>query len=116
MAAEPELGPVGTKLLISNELVNVWEVDLKPGEAQPWHFHEYPYVVISMKSGRARVTEHGTGRQREGDTVPGNTVFDPGGATHTLENIGDTPTLERLIEFKTPRLPLKRAFAPGNDS
>lgn len=116
MAEEQNLGPVGTKLLIANELVNVWEVRLEPGESQPLHFHEFPYVVISIESGQARITEHQTGIQRAIENAPGNAVFDPGGTTHTLQNVGETTTLDRLIEFKTPRRPLDRVVVPANAS
>ena len=97
--------------------MNIWEVALESGEEQPTHHHEYPYVVIPLESGLARITEHGTGRQRKGESASGNAIFDPGGAVHSLQNIGETRTVDRLIEFKTDIRPdLERivalAFSP----
>ncbi len=87
--------------MISNDLVNIWEVALESGQEPPTHHHEFPNVVISLESGLARITEHGTGRQRKGESAKGNAIFDPGGAVHSLQNIGETRSVDRQIEFKT---------------
>lgn len=96
-----ELGPVGTRLLVSNDLVNIWEVALEPGEVQDWHVHRYPYVVVVMEDSRSRITDQ-AGEPRTPASGRGAVVFDPGGITHRLENIGDTPIRDRIIEFKVP--------------
>ena len=42
---EEPLGDVATKLLFENELVRVWQMRLKPGEASAMHRHELPYLM-----------------------------------------------------------------------
>ena len=43
---EVVLGEIGTRVLLENSRVRVWEVSLAPGEAQAWHLHHNPYVVL----------------------------------------------------------------------
>jgi quercetin dioxygenase-like cupin family protein len=102
MAHPEEHSPVGNTLIFSNEMVNVWEVRLEPGQTQTWHHHAYPYVVIALGSARGRVTLKAGGAPRLIGDEPGKVVFRPAGDTHMLENIGDTPMVSRLVELKTP--------------
>lgn len=94
---------IGTHLMHANELVNIWDVTLQPGESIPWHRHRYPYVVLSMFSGHSAITDHDSGEERRVDGTSGSVVYDPGGAHHTLKNVGDSLIRDRLIEFKAPR-------------
>lgn len=98
---EDELGPIGTRLMVSNELINIWEVELAPGELQPWHRHAHPYVVVVVEDSLSRITDQ-HGRVHAPGSGSGTVVFDPGGAIHKLQNIGDGLLRDRLIEFKVP--------------
>lgn len=103
--AEEEIAPefrVGTQLLHSNVLVNVWDVTLAPGETVPWHRHRYPYAVIIIETGEGEITDYETGASFKGAGVVGSVVYDPGGTHHMLRNVGTTTLRDRLIEFKTP--------------
>jgi hypothetical protein len=99
--AEPEQA-VGTRVLLSNDRVRVWEVRLEPGERAPFHRHELPYFWSCVDAG--------TGRQRFGDGTlkirryaVGETEFsdhstdDP--KVHDLENAG-----ESILRFVTVEL------------
>lgn len=99
--AEDELGPIGTRLMVANDLVNIWEVSLAPGELQPWHRHRYPYVVVVLEDSRSEITDQ-YGQVHAPGSGRGTVVFDPGGAVHKLQNIGDARLRDRLIEFKVP--------------
>jgi hypothetical protein len=101
---EDELGPIGTRLMVSNDLVNIWEVALAPGELQPWHHHRYPYVVVVLADSRSEITDQ-YGQVHAPGSGRGTVVFDPGGAVHKLQNIGEAMLRDRLIEFKTPLNP-----------
>lgn len=98
---EGDLGPIGTRLMVTNELVNIWEVELAPGELQPWHRHTYPYVVVVVEDSLSRITDQ-HGHVHAPGSGRGTVVFDPGGAIHKLQNIGDAVLRDRLIEFKVP--------------
>lgn len=101
---EDELGPIGTRLMVANDLVNIWEVALAPGELQPWHRHSYPYVVVVLEDSRSQITDQ-YGKIHTPGSGRGTVVFDPGGAVHKLQNLGDARLLDRLIEFKVPISP-----------
>ncbi len=59
LAAAPGNHHVGSRLLLENERVRVWEVRLGPGERVPFHIHDRPYLWT--------VAEAGVGRQRSAD-------------------------------------------------
>lgn len=101
---EEALGPIGTRMMVANDLVNIWEVALAPGELQPWHRHSYPYVVVVLEDSRSQITDQ-YGQIHTPGSGRGTVVFDPGGAVHKLQNIGDARLLDRLIEFKVPISP-----------
>lgn len=112
------LGPIGTKLLLTNDLVNVWEVRLEPGQAQGWHRHEFPYVILGLEKGTSRITNtEGQVRTALAGDDPGFAVFDPGGATHMLENVGSLRIVDRLIEFKTALRDdlVRQVYLPGGN-
>ena len=50
-----ELGPVGQEIVFENEQIRVWEIELEPGDAQPWHHHQNPYVVIALEAADNRI-------------------------------------------------------------
>lgn len=101
---EDDLGPIGTRLMVTNDLVNIWEVELAPGELQPWHRHTYPYVVVVVDDSHSRITDQ-YGQVHAPGSGRGTVVFDPGGAVHKLQNVGDAPLRDRLVEFKVPLNP-----------
>jgi hypothetical protein len=47
---EVVLGEIGTGVLLKNSRVRVWEVSLVPGQAQAWHLHHNPYVVLCLST------------------------------------------------------------------
>ena len=96
-AAELEAGAandrVGTKLLLENDRVRMWEVRLEPGERIPFHAHSRTHFWT--------VVEAGSGRQRTADGVIRRWTYAEGDArffdvspdeplVHDLENPGDT--------------------------
>lgn len=106
---------VGTALLHTNRLVNIWDVTLQPGESVPWHRHRFPYLVVSINSGQALIVDRETGSERRGIGTPGGVSYDPGGAHHSLKNVGESALIDRLIEFKVPTGPRfpPRVHVPG---
>jgi quercetin dioxygenase-like cupin family protein len=96
-----ELGPVGARILLENEYVRVWQVSLAPGETQPLHRHDLPYLVVSV-SGAMNVIETVDGQRIDAPEPTGSVVFREPGATHTLTNIGETTYVARLVELKRP--------------
>ena len=50
-----ELGEVGQKILLENELIRVWEVRLEPGQTIDFHIHDHPYLVVSLGGGENEI-------------------------------------------------------------
>ena len=93
---------VGTKLLLENERVRVWEIRLQPGERIGFHRHVLNYFWTCVTGGRG--LQHVIG----GTTVeytyqPGETrheTYTPGEfKVHDLENISDKEMVFMTIEF-----------------
>jgi quercetin dioxygenase-like cupin family protein len=85
------------KVLLENERVRVQFHDVKVGEKTPFHSHP-SYVAYVFSPYKARfVLPDGsmkTAERKAGD------VFFSGPVTHTVENIGNTPIHNLIVELK----------------
>ena len=94
------LRDIGTRIVLENEHVRVWEVNLEPGETLDFHIHYHPYVVISLGGGENEI-ETIFGEHIKTDEPLGSTVFiNEMRAVHRLTNRAKVPYLSRLIELK----------------
>lgn len=94
------LGKVGDRIVLENEYVRVWEVNLQPGETIDFHIHYHPYLVISLGGGENEV-ETVFGNKFPTDEPIGATVFiDQMRPVHRLTNHAKVPYLSRLVELK----------------
>jgi predicted metal-dependent enzyme (double-stranded beta helix superfamily) len=92
-------GTVGQEIILENDRVRIWHITLAPGETQPLHHHELPYVVVAVQ-GASNVIQTAAGERIDVDEETGGVVFREPGATHTLTNIGDTTYVARIVELK----------------
>ncbi len=95
----PELGPVGQEIVYENDRVRVWHIRLEPGERQPLHRHDHPYLVVAIQ-GAKNVVQTVDGTRIDADEPTGGVVYRDPGAVHMLTNVGDTTYLARLVELK----------------
>jgi hypothetical protein len=96
---EVVLGEIGTAVLLENSRVRVWEVSLAPGQAQAWHLHHNPYVVLCLATSPCHMDWLDGSAARELSETVGGSVYRPVSPVHMLTNDGDSPYLNRLIEF-----------------
>ena len=94
------LGPVGQEVLLENDLVRVWHITLGPGETQPLHHHDLPYVVVAVQ-GASNVISTAGGDRIDVVEDTGGVVFREPGQTHMLTNAGDTVYIGRIVELKS---------------
>ncbi|MFF4878118.1 MULTISPECIES: cupin [unclassified Micromonospora] len=94
-----ELGPVGQEIVYENDRVRVWHIRLEPGERQPLHRHDHPYLVVAIE-GAKNVIQTVDGTRIDADEPTGGVVYRDPGAVHMLTNVGDTTYLARLVELK----------------
>lgn len=95
---EVVLGEIGTRVLLENSRVRVWEVALDPGEAQGWHLHHNPYVVLCLSTSPCHMDWLDGSPARQLSETVGGSVYRPVSPVHMLTNHGDAPYRNRLIE------------------
>ena len=97
------LGEIGQRIVLENEHVRIWEINLDPGQTIDFHIHFHPYIVVSLGGG-----------ENEIETIFGDkiTTHEPLGSTvfmnemrpvHRLTNRAEVRYLSRLIELKSIR-------------
>jgi predicted metal-dependent enzyme (double-stranded beta helix superfamily) len=96
------LGKVGTRILLENQRVRVWEMDLAPGERSDPHRHELDYLLVILEGDRiAAVPEPDSGgRYVEAEVEPGKVYYLRHGGSETAVNVGRRRYREILIELK----------------
>lgn len=105
MTADRVLGDIGTKLLLENDRVRVWEVRLAPGEDGAIHRHHSDHLLIQVAGDRIAVVpepdSEGPFRHYfEADVVPGAVVEVLRGGVETARNVGAEPYVEIIVELK----------------
>ena len=93
---------VGSRILLTNDRVRVWAIELQPGERLGAHRHNFNYFWIALTEGVGRqhrgdgstsvVTYH-EGETRHIEFGPGEYLL------HDLENAGDAPLAFVTVEF-----------------
>ncbi|HET6739666.1 MAG TPA: hypothetical protein VFH76_12055 [Kribbella sp.] len=97
-SSEVVLGEIGTRVLLKNSRVRVWEVELQAGAAQGWHLHHNPYVVLCLSTSPCHMDWLDGSPARELSETVGGSVYRPVSPVHMLTNDGDALYLNRLIE------------------
>ncbi len=93
------LGQVGTRVLMENDRVRVWELALAPGESSDWHHHVLDYITVGLtNSEMRREMEDGTGD--ETNPTVGEARFAAAHELHVVTNVGAAPHRNILIELK----------------
>ena len=95
---------VGTQLLYEDDRVRVWMLDLAPGEAMPWHVHDYDYTFVVSESGTVQCEFEDGDPELQKDQPVGHAEFrkreeEP----HRLVNIGDGHYQNVVVELKRSR-------------
>lgn len=98
-----KLGEVGQRIVLENEHVRIWEINLDPGETIEFHIHYHPYIVISLGGGENEIETIFGDRIKTVEEL-GSTVFiNEMRAVHRLTNRAKIPYLSRLVELKNVR-------------
>jgi mannose-6-phosphate isomerase-like protein (cupin superfamily) len=94
------LGDVGTAVILDNDRVKIWEMDLQPGEESDEHRHDLDYILVILEGDRIAGISTDGRDDIEADVHPGLTVYVPKGGTEIARNIGQERYREILIELK----------------
>jgi hypothetical protein len=107
-----KLREIGHRIVMENEHVRIWEINLEPGETIGFHIHHHPYIIFSLGGGENEI-ETIFGDKIMTDEPLGHTVFmDVARPVHRLTNRAKVPYLSRLVELKHMTWPLESANAP----
>ena len=98
-------GDVGTKLILENDRVKIWEMDLAPGEESDIHEHTMDYILVVLEGDRIAGVpqEDSTGLYNEYvevDVTPGDHFYIEKGGIETARNVGKKRYREIAIELK----------------
>jgi hypothetical protein len=77
----------GSKKILENERVIVWDYTWKPGVATPMHFHDKDVVVVFLEDGDLTSTTP-DGQVVANSYAPGAVRFNPRGRIHTETLVG----------------------------
>ena len=105
MTQERVLGDIATRLLMENDRVKIWEMDLAPGEESAIHEHTMDYILVLLEGDRiAGVPEPDSAgpynEYIEAEVEPGNYYYIEKGGIETARNIGKKRYREIAIELK----------------
>jgi hypothetical protein len=103
--SERVLGDIATRLLVENDRVKIWEMDLAPGEDSDVHEHRMDYILVVIEGDRiAGVPEPDSkglyNEYIEADVQPGQYFYIEKGGIETARNIGKERYREIAIELK----------------
>jgi quercetin dioxygenase-like cupin family protein len=87
-----------SKILFVKDGVRVSEVNLDPGAVVPSHHHDGPHLLIAVSDLDLRSDVEGMGPM-PGKFKSGDIKWLPGGYTHTLTNVGQSPARFVTVEF-----------------
>ena len=103
-----ELSPremIGTKLLMENDKVRIWELALAPGERSTLHQHDNDYIVVQVYGDKVAVEPHPDTKSiyknfQEEPVIPGRALYVGKGGLEVAYNSGNAPYLELIVELK----------------
>jgi hypothetical protein len=87
-----------SKILFVEDGVRVSEVNLEPGAVAPSHHYDGPHLLVAITDLDVRSDIEGMGPM-PGKFKFGDVKWLPGGYTHTLTNVGQSPARLVTVEF-----------------
>ena len=102
---ERTLGGIATRVLLENDRVKIWEMDLAPGEESDIHEHTMDYILVVLEGDKiAGVPQEDSAglynQYVEVDVNPGDHFWIEKGGIETARNIGQKRYREIAIELK----------------
>ncbi len=92
-------GDVGTEVLMENEHVKVWNLDLQPGQSSQWHHHDHWHVTIVAVPGTLKA-EFTDGTSSTETYEVGAVHFRDKDSVHRVTNVGDDRYVNVIVELK----------------
>lgn len=109
-----EISPsLGRQLVFENENIKLWDIRLLPGERMPFrkHMTNFSWVCIT---GGLTLTRSGNGKISMVKINPGDSEyceFEGKNHIYDLENIGESPVLINILEYKNSNIEKQLLFS-----
>ena len=102
---ERKLGGIATRVLLENDRVKIWEMDLAPGEESDIHEHTMDYILVVLEGDKIAGVpqDDSAGLYNQYvvvDVNPGDYFWIEKGGIETARNIGKKRYREIAIELK----------------
>ena len=94
---------VGTRLLLEDERVALWEFQLAPGERCPFHTHRRAYAFVNLEASLTQaLADDGSDFGKPAFQTQGQVTYvSPEHlGSHGVRNVGDQPFVQFVLEFK----------------
>ena len=99
MSTTAEYGNLGTRVLLENERVKIWEMQLEPGESSDLHQHTMDYVLCIVE-GTSIDADPPHGETFHGRVQPGQVFYIKRGGIERAVNRGAARFREIIVELK----------------
>jgi mannose-6-phosphate isomerase-like protein (cupin superfamily) len=99
MSASTPLGNVGTRLILENDRVKIWEMLLAPGESSDLHEHTMDYCLCILE-GTSVDADPPLGKSFRVPVKPGQVLYVKRGGSERAVNRSDARFREIIIELK----------------
>jgi mannose-6-phosphate isomerase-like protein (cupin superfamily) len=99
MSQAADLSNVGTRVLLENERVRIWEMLLEPGQSSDLHHHASDYVLCILE-GESIDADPPNGETFHAKVEPGKVYYIKRGGTERAVNRSDCRFREIIIELK----------------
>lgn len=95
----------GATKVFENELVVIWDVSWKRGEATPLHEYRFPAVSVTIEAGRAQTTLADGMTVLDATAELGSVHFTERATVRREKGVSDTPQRAFVVELKQPPPP-----------
>lgn len=105
MTSDEVTTAIGTRVLLENQRMRIWEMTLAPGQSSDLHRHVNDYLFVYASPGLMELCEMG-GDPVEQPSPAGFAYYREVGreglTPHRLRNVGDTTSTHYLVELLGP--------------
>ena len=111
MSQQPALGNVGTRVVLENDRVKIWEMRLEPGESSDLHRHTLDYVLCILE-GTSIDADRPDGESFRARVAPGDVFYVERGGVERAVNRSATRFREFIVELKDGPPAARRTHRP----
>jgi beta-alanine degradation protein BauB len=94
-----KLHPVGNQIIVENDVIRAWLIDVAPGDSLPLHHHLNPYLLVNLTDGQLRV-DSPRARPMDRTLHAGTVEWHDSEEIHSFQNQGTGRYKNIIVEVK----------------